>query len=77
MEHRIANDLDTSHFPDSGKAFYSPGASGHMMGWGAAAPDDGTAGYAPGALFIDTTGAAVYINEGSATSSDFDAITTA
>ena len=48
-----------------------------LLARGAAAPADASTGYAPGCLFIDTTGAAVYINEGSATSSDFDAITTA
>ena len=48
-----------------------------VISQGASFPADGTAGYAPGAIHIDTTNAVVYINEGTAASSDFDAITTA
>lgn len=44
---------------------------------GTAIPSDGTAGYAPGCIFRDTdasSGATIYINNGTATSCDFDAL---
>lgn len=48
-----------------------------VLAHGAAAPTDGTAGYAKGCIFIDTTGAAVYVNEGTTTSCDFDLVSVA
>lgn len=50
---------------------------GKVIDSGTTVPTDGDAGYAPGCLFIDISAGAVYINEGSNTSCDFDAITTA
>jgi hypothetical protein len=50
---------------------------GIMIAYGTTFPVDTTAGYAPGCLFIDTANAQVLINEGTAASCDFDAITTA
>ena len=47
---------------------------------GVTAPADGVAGYATGCLFRHTDGSdgtALYVNEGSATSADFNAITVA
>ena len=47
--------------------------------YGATVPTDATAGYAPGCKFthVDgTTGTAVYFNEGTATSCDFNAVVT-
>lgn len=44
---------------------------------GATVPTDGTAGYAPGALFLKrsgTAGASLYINDGTATSCDFNPV---
>ncbi len=51
------------------------------MAWGAGVtvPTDATAGYAPGCVWLDLDGAAgaqVFINEGSATSCDFNAMQT-
>lgn len=52
---------------------------GKTLAYGITVPD-GLAGYAPGCVFIHTdgtTGTAVYINEGTATTSDFNALATA
>jgi hypothetical protein len=57
-------------------AFSQPGYGG-VMDWGLTVPTDGTAGYVPGCLFVKldgTAGAAVYVNEGSLTSCDFNAL---
>jgi len=52
-------------------------SSGNVLwGKGATVPTDAYAGFAVGCLFIDTTGGAnttLYVNEGSATSCDFNA----
>lgn len=53
---------------------------GITFAYGITKPTDATAGYAPGAIFIHTdgtTGTAVYVNEGTATSCDFNALATA
>lgn len=53
-------------------------AVGIVFAAGTTVPADATAGYAPGCIFIDedstTDGAMVYINEGTATSCDFNAL---
>ena len=43
---------------------------------GATVPSDGTDGYQPGCFFQDTTNGIVYVNEGSVTSCEFNAVTT-
>ena len=73
--HTLQRDLETANFTGSGKMLLTP--EGYLFGWGAAIPDDGAAGWAPGAIFVDSTGAVVYRNDGSKTSSDFDTIVTA
>ena len=53
---------------------------GKTLVYGITKPVDTTAGYAPGCLFVHTdgtTGTAVYINEGTALSCDFNAAATA
>lgn len=45
--------------------------------YGTTVPTDTTAGYAPGCRFTDVTNGAAYINEGSATSCDFNQVSTA
>ena len=48
---------------------------GIVLAYGATVPTDAEAGYANGCLFVDTNGgigATVYVNEGSATSCDFN-----
>lgn len=50
---------------------------GILLAAGTTVPTDATAGYAPGCLFIDlnaSQGAQLFVNEGSATSSDFNVI---
>lgn len=52
---------------------------GKLQLWGKTVPTDGTAGYAPGCTFhhIDgSAGTVLYVNEGTATSCDFNAIST-
>jgi len=52
-------------------------SNGHvLLGKGATVPTDTGVGFAVGCLFIDSTGGAnvtLYVNEGSATSCDFNA----
>ena len=53
---------------------------GITLAYGSTVPTDATAGYAPGCRFIHTdgtTGTALYVNEGTATSCDFNALATA
>jgi len=51
-------------------------ARGHIVVIGTTVPTDASSGYAPGCLFIDIDSAVVYVNEGTKTSSDFDAVST-
>lgn len=51
-----------------------------VLAFGTTVPADASSGYATGCLFIHTdggAGTALYCNEGSSTSSDFDAVTVA
>jgi len=48
-----------------------------VIGVGSSPPTNGTAGYAPGCLFLDTTNAKAYVNEGTSTSCDFDLVSVA
>lgn len=51
---------------------------GILVAFGVDVPTDGQAGYAVGCLFLHVdggAGTALYVNEGSATSCDFDAVT--
>lgn len=48
---------------------------GATLDWGTTVPTDGTPGYAPGCLFLDvdaTAGLQLFVNEGTATSCDFN-----
>lgn len=50
------------------------------LAYGTTVPADGSLGYATGCLFLHTdggAGTALYCNEGTAASSDFDAVTVA
>jgi hypothetical protein len=53
---------------------------GILLCYGTTVPTDGTAGYAKGCLFFHIDGSAgtmLYCNEGTSSSSDFDAVTVA
>ena len=55
-------------------------AGNKIIVFGTTVPSDASSGYATGCLFMKTDGGAgtsLYVNEGSATSSDFDAVTVA
>lgn len=52
-------------------------APGYLFASGIAIPTDGTAGYAPGCIFVDYVGAAIYVNEGTLASCDFDLVSVA
>ena len=57
-----------------------PEISGLLQAAGETVPTDGAAGYATGCLFQHTDGGdgtALYVNEGTVTSCDFNAITVA
>lgn len=50
---------------------------GIVLCYGTTVPTDDDAGYAPGCIFIDVSGAAVYVNEGDVDDCDFDAVSVA
>jgi hypothetical protein len=52
--------------------------NGILLAYGLTMPVDGTAGYSPACLFLHVDGGdntMLYVNEGSATSCDFNAVT--
>ena len=54
--------------------------NGKILDFGNTVPTDGAAGYATGCLFLHTDGGdgtSLYVNEGSSTTADFNAITVA
>ena len=66
--------LASSSTPE--KWFNLPGSGGTLLSYGTVVPVDGTAGFAASCLFLKTNGGigtSLYVNEGSATSSDFNA----
>lgn len=67
-EKRVINDVTV-------QVLQFDGSSNVLLATGTTVPTDGSAGYAKGALFIDTNDAgvqAIYVNDGSTTSSDFN-----
>lgn len=76
VQHRLQNDLETADFKDTFTGFLDQ-AGDAMWGWGTVVPVNGTAGWGIGAIFQQTDGIAqtsIYINEGTAASSTFQAI---
>lgn len=64
----------------TGAVIAQDGSGNILMAHGATVPVDATAGYAIGCLFLHTDGGdgtALYVNEGTAISADFNAITVA
>ena len=54
--------------------------SGKILDYGKTVPSDSAAGYATGCIFIHTDGGdgtALYVNEGTSSAADFNAITVA
>ena len=47
---------------------------GKILDYGITMPVDGVAGFAPGCIFIHVDGSALFVNEGTATSADFNLI---
>jgi len=47
-----------------------------LQAYGDTVPMASDAGYHPGCLFLDTNGAALYVNEGDADTCDFQVVTT-
>jgi len=78
MKHMMPSCLEEADFPSSGKAFYVPSLSGNLLAWGPTVPSDTDEGYAKGCLFIHSDAASdatrLYINVGSGSSANFDAI---
>lgn len=77
--HNLQYALEEAPFEPEGKAIAPAGVSGKIEAWGATVPTAGSADYAPGCIFHHTDGGAgtgVYINEGTATSCSFVAVTT-
>ena len=74
--HQRQRELETVDFSSTVKLFKTP--EGLVFGAGTTVPVDATAGWAPGALFIHTSGSGIdallYINIGSKSSSNFDAL---
>lgn len=68
------------HFVSPQSIYFRDTAGNGILAFGTTVPSDGAAGYASGCLFMDTdasAGAQLFVNEGSATSADFNAIPTA
>ena len=68
-----------SDFPSSATIHWSNSLAGYTEAWGVTVPTDATAGYAPGCTFKHTdggSGTALYVNEGSSTSCDFNLVAT-
>jgi hypothetical protein len=71
--------LDLLRLPNTGHIGKIAQTGARIVGYGAAVPADTTAGYEPGAIWVHTDGAAgavLYVNEGTNTSCDFNAVTT-
>lgn len=78
-ENALVAELRDAHFPATGKAFNVPNSSGDawLIGWGPTVPSDTATNWAIGAIFVHTDGGddtALYVNEGTAGSADFNAI---
>lgn len=79
--HHFYDMLERGFIPASGatpqKFLTLPGTAGCFIAYGTTVPSDATTGYAAGAIFIHTDGSgqtAIYVNRGSATSCDFNAL---
>ena len=79
-------DLENAVLPESGKILPTGGpgsletAKGWLLAYGDTVPTDATGGYAIGCLFLHTDGGdgtALYVNEGTLASCDFNAVTVA
>lgn len=73
--HDLATKLAEMNLPASG--YIGNPQTGKIYAWGTTVPTGTTAGFLPGCIFIDTdasTGALVWLNEGSVTSCNFDAM---
>lgn len=73
----VLNDIQLTA---SGSILPLPNDAGFLFAWGTTVPADAATGYAPGCLFIHTDGGdgtALYVNEGTVASADFNAITVA
>lgn len=78
--HRLPSDLSQIDTGTSGSIGTISASSGAIIAWGTAVPSDATAGYRTGCLFIQTdggAGTALYCNEGTLASCDFDAVSVA
>lgn len=77
--HNLQYALEEAPFEPEGKAIAPAGVNGKIEAWGATVPTAGSADYAPGCIFHHTDGGAgtgIYVNEGTATSCSFVAVTT-
>lgn len=73
-KHRTYEDIHATECPQTGQALHVPGV-GFLLAWGTTVPADGSKNYAPGCLFVKHNGGnntALYVNEGTTTSSDFN-----
>lgn len=82
MSHqKVIASLIEGIFPASGKIMHAGRAGDSaLIAWGPTVPTDGDAGYATGCLFLHTdggAGTALYCNEGTNDSCNFDAVTVA
>lgn len=75
-KHRTYEDIHAAECPQTGQALHIPG-KGFLVAWGTTVPADGSKNYATGCLFIKHDGGnntALYVNEGTEASSDFNPI---
>jgi len=72
---RLLGYLKAEAWPAEAKLINTP--AGFLLAYGLTMPADASEGYAPGCLFIHTdgtNGSALYVNEGTKASSDFNLI---
>ena len=82
-KHDFASQAENSEFPGGAttiRKLFQMKPGGALICYGNTKPVDGTAGFSPGCIFIHvdgTDGSALYVNEGTAASCDFNLITVA
>jgi hypothetical protein len=77
-KHQMGDIHSTAHMPVQGSALFIPGY-GPLIAWGTVAQlPDGEAGYAPGCIYHAIDGSddtAIYVNEGTSATADFNKFT--
>lgn len=80
-EHNLYKQLNEAVVAAIGAVLYDQTLGGHLLAWGPTVPTDAATGYAKGCIFVHTDAATIadslYVNVGSGSSCNFDALTNA